>query len=222
MEWICSLCKVRQCELEPGMKNIPGYCAMASQKEDVVMALNQARESYRCEGENRDVALAAARTEAAGYLRWPRVQEVMDFAWRINAKHLGIAHCIGLIEEAHILQNIFTDNGFKVSSICCKVDSIPKESIGLLPDETLNPEGGFDPLCNPVAQAYLLDLAETDLNVLVGLCVGHDALFIKHSKALVTVLVAKDRVTGHNPAIALYTHHSYYKRLYDVNKEKHK
>lgn len=217
MEWICSLCKVRQCELEPTTKNPPGYCAMASQDEEVIKALNQARESYYFDGENNEVALAAARTEAAGYLHWPRVQEVMDFAWRIKAHHLGIAHCIGLIEESHILQNIFKDNGFRVSSICCKVDSIPKANVGLLPKETLNPEGGFDPLCNPVAQAYLLNLAKTDLNILVGLCVGHDSLFIRHSTALVTVLVAKDRVTGHNPAIALYTHHSYYRRLSNVN-----
>ena len=59
----------------------------------------------------------------------------------------------------------------------------------------------------------LLNEAETDLNVVVGLCVGHDSLFFRHSDALVTVLVAKDRVTGHNPAAVLYTSHSYYQRL---------
>jgi uncharacterized metal-binding protein len=216
MEWICSLCKIRQCELEPGSKVPPKYCAMASQEDEVVTALQQARDSYHQEGETRSVALASARTEAAGYLQWPRVQEVIDFAWRINAQHLGIAHCIGMIEEAHILHNILKENGFQVSSVCCKVDSIPKEEVGLLPSETLNPTGGFDPLCNPVAQASLLNIADTDLNIVVGLCVGHDSLFIRHSKALVTVLVAKDRVTGHNPASALYTYHSYYSRLSNV------
>ena len=49
--------------------------------------------------------------------------------------------------------------------------------------------------------------------MLVGLCVGHDSLFIRHSKALVTVLIAKDRVTGHNPAAVLYTSHSSYRRV---------
>lgn len=46
-----------------------------------------------------------------------------------------------------------------------------------------------------------------------GLCVGHDMLFVKHADAPTTTLVAKDRVTGHNPAAALYGNHFYYKRL---------
>ena len=65
----------------------------------------------------------------------------------------------------------------------------------------------------PVGQAMLLNEAGTDLNVVVGLCVGHDSLFFRHSKAPVTVLIAKDRVTGHNPAAVLYTSHSYYSRV---------
>jgi uncharacterized metal-binding protein len=34
-----------------------------------------------------------------------------------------------------------------------------------------------------------------------------------HAKAPTTVLIAKDRVLGHNPAAALYTSGSYYRRL---------
>jgi uncharacterized metal-binding protein len=59
----------------------------------------------------------------------------------------------------------------------------------------------------------LLAAAGSELNVLIGLCVGHDSLFFQHSKAPVTVLMVKDRVTGHNPAAALYTSRSYYRRL---------
>ncbi len=42
---------------------------------------------------------------------------------------------------------------------------------------------------------------------------GHDSLFFKYSEAMTTVLVAKDRVTGHNPVAALYTSSTYYARL---------
>lgn len=73
--------------------------------------------------------------------------------------------------------------------------------------------GCHESLCNPILQAKLLNKEKTDLNVIVGLCVGHDSLFIKYSKALVTTLVTKDRVLGHNPAAALYTSGFYYKRL---------
>jgi uncharacterized metal-binding protein len=38
-------------------------------------------------------------------------------------------------------------------------------------------------------------------------------LFTKHADAPTTTLVAKDRVTGHNPAATLHGSHFYYKRL---------
>jgi uncharacterized metal-binding protein len=62
-------------------------------------------------------------------------------------------------------------------------------------------------------QAKILNKQKTDLNVIVGLCVGHDSLFIKYSQAPVTTLITKDRILGHNPAAALYTSGFYYKRL---------
>lgn len=173
--------------------------------------LNQARSEYDGQ-ETRELAQAAARTEAAGYCKETRVQEVMGFARRIGVSRLGIASCIGLIREARLLHEILEANDFEVFSVCCKVGSIPKEEIGLADDEKIRP-GGFEALCNPIGQAKLLNEAGTGLNVVVGLCVGHDSLFFQHSEAPVTVLVAKDRVTGHNPAAALYTSHSYYRKL---------
>jgi uncharacterized metal-binding protein len=44
----------------------------------------------------------------------------------------------------------------------------------------------------------------TELNIIVGLCIGHDLLFSMKSKAPVTTLIVKDKFTGHNPAVALY------------------
>jgi len=63
-------------------------------------------------------------------------------------------------------------------------------------------------MCNPIAQAEILNSEETEFNVMVGLCVGHDALFLKYAHAPTTVLIAKDRVFGHNPAAG-----SYYRKL---------
>jgi uncharacterized metal-binding protein len=73
--------------------------------------------------------------------------------------------------------------------------------------------GRHESICNPILQARILNAEKTDLNVIVGLCVGHDSLFIKHSRALVTTLITKDRVLAHNPAGALYTSGFYYQRL---------
>ena len=66
-------------------------------------------------------------------------------------------------------------------------------------------------MCNPIAQAEFLNKAKTDFNVVIGLCVGHDSLFIKYSKAPVTVLAVKDRVLAHNPLGAIYMADKFYK-----------
>ena len=68
-------------------------------------------------------------------------------------------------------------------------------------------------MCNPIMQAKLLNEADTDLNIVMGLCVGHDSLFLKYAKAPCVSLVIKDRVLGNNPAAALYTTSSFYSKL---------
>jgi len=212
MNLICALCKRQDCLEATNDRELAGYCPGLRDNRSLVAALDEARERY---GRTPDqmIAREAARVEAEGYGEWTRVEEVMRFAEKLGAKHLGIATCVGLIQESRILHEILESNGFDVSSVCCKVDSIDKLDLGLEQEETLCPEGGFDPACNPIGQAKILNAAGTELNLLVGLCVGHDTLFFKYAEAPTTVVVVKDRVTGHNPAAALYTSHHYYKDL---------
>jgi uncharacterized metal-binding protein len=68
-------------------------------------------------------------------------------------------------------------------------------------------------MCNPILQAVIVNDAKTDFNILLGLCVGHDSLFFKYTKAPTTVLAVKDRVTGHNPLGPLYLNGNYYSWL---------
>jgi uncharacterized metal-binding protein len=189
----------------------PAFCPTVGREE----ALSEARGTLSDEGLMR-VAREASRVEGAGYGEWTRVQEVMEFAKRLGVKKIGVAFCIGLRSEARAFSEILESNGFEVVSVCCKVGGEPKEDLGLEDSEKIMP-GSYEAYCNPVAQALILDEEGCGLNVLVGLCVGHDALFIRHAKALTTVLVAKDRVTGHNPAAALYTSNSYYSKLKNPN-----
>ena len=67
-------------------------------------------------------------------------------------------------------------------------------------------------MCNPILQAKMLNAEHTDLNIVMGLCVGHDSMFYKYSKQMVTTLVAKDRVLAHNPCGAIYCAEGYYKK----------
>ncbi len=138
----------------------------------------------------------------------------------MNFKKLGVACCIGLTEEGQTLTDIRESNGFDVTFVFCKVGSVEKEKIGLKDgDGEKVRSGNSESMCNPVAQALIRNKAKTKLNMIVGLCVGHDSTFIKHSKAPVTVLVAKDRVLCHNPVGALYTTKGYYKhKLFESHK----
>ena len=168
------------------------------------------------EGNNRQVMIASAEVEYEGYCQWTRVQEIMEFARKIHARRIGIANCIGLINEARIFARILRANGFEPYSVICKVAGQPKTSMGI----PARCESIGAAMCNPILQARLLNEAQTDLNVVIGLCVGHDSLFYKYSDAYVTTLVTKDRVTGNNPAAALYTANSYYrKKFFETGKE---
>ena len=205
---VCAICGVRACSAEPGTKDYPPFCPIPAEAE----LLAEVEQVYVEDEQVRRMALESARVEAAGYCRRTRIEEIMDFAQRMDAHILGIAHCVGLMREARLAREIFMSGGFEVYTSCCKVGSIPKEAVGLADEEKIRP-GQFEAVCSPVGQAALLAKAGTQLNVLIGLCVGHDSLFFMHSKAPVTVLVAKDRVLGHNPVACLYTSHSYYSRL---------
>jgi len=138
-----------------------------------------------------------------------RVQETCEFARRMGYRRLGVAFCAGLHQEARTLVGILEAQGFEVVSVVCKVGTTPKEALGLSDGQKVR-VGTFESMCSPIAQAEILNEQATDFNIMVGLCVGHDSLFLKYSKALCTVLVAKDRVLAHAPAGALHTASSYY------------
>ena len=142
----------------------------------------------------------------------PRVQEICEFAQKMGYQRLGVAFCGGLHAEARTVSAILKAQGFTPVSVMCKCGGVPKEVIGVKDEEKIR-IGEFEPMCNPIIQATILNEEDTDFNILVGLCVGHDSLFFKYSNAFTTVLVAKDRVLGNNPAAALYTSGSYYARL---------
>lgn len=125
--------------------------------------------------------------------------EIILLGKQLGYQRIGLAFCIGLSEEAKIIEEILSKH-FEVVSVCCKVCGIDKKNFEL---QQISSQGR-EVMCNPAGQAQMLNDAETRLNVLCGLCVGHDAIFAKVSSAPVTTLIAKDRVLAHNPAAAIY------------------
>ena len=200
----CVDCGILNCKTRD--KEYPEFCLTAELTQETI---EKVRALYE-EEENNKVSVISAQIENEFYLRYTRVEEVIEFACRMGYKKIGIATCVGLIEESRILARILRKNGFEVYGAVCKIGSFLKTEVGV-PQEDITRTGAV--MCNPIMQAEVLNQAGTDFNVVMGLCVGHDSLFYKYSEALVTTLVAKDRVLAHNPAGALYQAGAYYKKL---------
>lgn len=168
----CARCGGTACTTED-LEATPELCPRRVTAE----AMQQAEQIRTSDSEVQRYAQVAAEVEETGYRKWPRVQELIEFCKRLDIQRIGIAFCVGLREETRALVEILESHGFTVDSVACTVN------------------GG----CNPVGQALTLNELHTQLNVIMGLCLGHDILFQQFSEAPVTTLVVKDRVTCHNP-----------------------
>lgn len=200
----CLECGTLNCEK---MKTeYPEFCLTKNLAPETIAKIRALYE----EEENNRVSVLSAEIEDEFYLRYTRVEETVEFARRMGFRRIGIATCVGLIEESRILAKILRKNGFDVYGAVCKVGAFEKTSVGVTKDHIAK-TGPV--MCNPILQAEILKQQGTEFNIVMGLCVGHDSLFYKYSEALVTTLVAKDRVLAHNPAGALYQAKGYYKRL---------
>jgi len=122
---------------------------------------------------------------------------------------LGVAFCGGLTDEAKRVVEVLEKAGFKVRSVVCSCGGIDKTRFGVPVEHKISSLYGepdrFEAGCNPIVQAEVLNSESLDLHIIVGLCIGHDLLFTRHSRPPVTTLIVKDRVTGHNPVASLYS-----------------
>jgi len=202
--YTCAYCAVHACAVNQPEK-MPKNCPMRN-GELMEEALNKYSEN-----ENRDFYIKSCEIEAAGYGEWTRLRETVEFARSMGYKKLGLAFCRGLCSEAKTVAEILRKAGFETVSVICKTGGVDKEYCGIPNEHKVKP-GSFEAMCNPIAQAMLLNEQETEFNIVLGLCVGHDSLFYKYSKAPVTTLVTKDRVTGNNAAAAIYCAGSYFKK----------
>ena len=204
----CVECEVYKCAHPEIKGSIPKGCP----RKNYPGVLKQTLERNRNDPAIRKISIGCDEVlergqDSLGY-NWTRVRELIEYARLLGYKKIGIASCIGLIEESKILVRILTEAGFQVVLVSCMAGGTTRLKFGFKERESVSPPM----VCNPLMQAEVLNKEKTELNVMVGLCLGHDILFLKNSKADVTPLIVKDRVTGHNPIAALYTSHTYYKQ----------
>ena len=218
----CAKCPTVVChpsiksEEKPPFNKAPNFCPMLNMTDTLEKALTEydkpevlefARQASIQEFECYEQTPSGRRTKN------PRILELIEFSQKCGYKKLGLAFCAGLNDEARTLTEILENHGFEVISVRCKVGATPKERIGIKLEQKIAGPDSYESMCNPITQAEILNAEKVDFAVMLGLCIGHDSLFIKYCKVPMTVLAVKDRVTGHNPLAALYTINSYYKRL---------
>lgn len=117
-----------------------------------------------------------------------RIQEIIAFARQSNYRKIGIAFCTSLTKEAGVFEKILLSEDFQVEMVNCKYGKMPFADLW---------EGYKGISCNPVGQALFLKEKNTELNVVMGLCLGHDMIFNAKSEAPVTTLIVKDRKLKH-------------------------
>lgn len=117
-----------------------------------------------------------------------RVTEIINYCNEANIKKIGIANCIAVTKEADWVEDKLKESGFEVSKVNCRLGKIPFSD--LIPDYK-------GTSCNPAGQATYLAENKTELNIMMGLCLGHDMIFNAKSEAPVTPLVVKDRKLKH-------------------------
>ncbi len=209
----CTKCKTKLCKQGiTEAEKLPNFCPMINHGpllEGVASKYSDSRikeffaKSALTEKESYDAT--AAREENRTVPIRPRIREISAFAEAIGAGKLGMAFCIGLADEAARACSILESHGLEICSVVCCCGAVDKTDLGIPKEYKIRDPEKFEASCNPLLQAEILNQSGTDFNILVGLCVGHDMLFTQASKSPVTTLIVKDRFTGHNPVITLYS-----------------
>jgi uncharacterized metal-binding protein len=135
-------------------------------------------------------SLEIMQTAEDAYVRGSnRVVEIKNYARKAGIRRIGIAHCVTFPKEAEKVKQFLSDE-FEVFSVDCKCGHITKH-------EMLGCEGKSI-MCNPAGQAEYLKENNTELNISMGLCVGHDMIFNQKSASPVSTLIVKDRISNNN------------------------
>lgn len=201
----CAHCNILRCGSTQKNGEIPPFCP-TDLYSDII---NETKEQYHIPRNNAVlqgwyhlISKILDPEKPREKFSWTRVDEIIEYATIREMKKIGIASCYALLFETKLLSGILESNGFTVISVSCLCGEVHPEDMGI-------PGGVF---CNPIMQAEVLNREKTDLNIMVGLCIGHDILFLRYCTGETTPLIVKDRALGHNPVAALYiSQNSFYK-----------
>lgn len=122
-----------------------------------------------------------------------RIAELVYFCVEMRYQHVGLAFCVDLTSESETVARLLR-RFVRVTPVCCRAGEPVHDQYGT---------AGCT--CNPYALARILNEAQTDLNVAVGLSMGCDVVFGRLSQAPVTTLFVKDKLLANNPVSAVHS-----------------
>lgn len=191
------ICKHQRC-WRGSKDKVPSDC----QANRYVDAIKTASQGYR-DPEVVELYKAACKVGAVNDGYRTRIEEALDFVLQMGFAKVGFAACTAFAHELGIITKLFAAAGLETVAAGCAIGRVTARERGLPELEKYLNSG-----CNPLAQAEILNQEKTQLNIILGLCMGHDILFTQRSRAPVTTLLVKDRLMGNNPAAALYGYHA--------------
>jgi len=191
--YACASCAKSSC-LKGEFERMPTTCPTRTRPDIARDATPYTEELTHAEMVSADATPFAADGEKRN-----RVEELAAYAKSQGLGRIGIAFCVSLTKEAQKLGKILREQGLQTELVCCRVGAIDYDEIGL---PKAHPER-FAAICNPVAQAKLLNAKKVDLVAQVGLCIGHDLILQRECEVPVTTVVVKDRALDHHSVAAL-------------------
>lgn len=204
--YTCANCKVYAC-VEKEKHGMPKNCPMRDEEyvKDIFEEYNDP-EIHRFYYATKTSGVPGTSASFT-----PRLIYVINMIKHLGYKKIGLAFCVRMRKEACMYANLIRKHGIEVESVSCCNCGINIADLGVALPENCD----FDAACNPIGQAQLMNNAGVEFNLVMGLCAGHDSLFIKHANAMSTVVAVKDPATGHCPTKALYLYDEYYAPFFE-------
>lgn len=140
--------------------------------------------AYDEDAETRKMARNAAITEARGYIAWPRLKDIIEFARAMEYARLTVFFCPDLWKEAKRACRILVENGFTVSSRVCRLSASPPQMPADLIDDIMQ--------------------TKPDFIINAGLCFAQEAQISTIQNLPATTFIAKDGALNNYPAAAIY------------------
>ena len=103
----CIDCNVKKCNAKQNIENnkpYPGFCV--SHNMDL-KDRQRALDTYLGDEKDLKIMRASAEIEHDFYCQATRVEETIRWAKKLGAKKIGIASCVGLLKESHLLAGQF-------------------------------------------------------------------------------------------------------------------